>query len=244
MRIGVKPGQIGLTINELRRSWREAEDAGFESVWVFDHLTRLREQLCYEAVSLLAAMATATTRVRIGAMVLPVGTRQAQTLAASLATIDALSNGRLEIGLGAGSAFASQDFEALGIAFGSFERRFAQLTETVDRIVALTGPRSPLGARPVQTPIPLILGGRSRAIRELAIKRGLAWNLSTDSPEEFARLKSDQRDPQAQIFLRDVPDVPDTVAQFRDAGATRLIFVLEPPIEAGSIARLAVEAGL
>src|SRR5437867_4055142 len=109
MRIAVKPGQIGLTTRELRDCWQEAEEAGFESVWVFDHLTRLRGQRCYEAVSLLAAMAVLTTRVRIGCAVLAVGTRQTDTLAASLATVDALSEGRLEVGLGAGSAFARED---------------------------------------------------------------------------------------------------------------------------------------
>jgi alkanesulfonate monooxygenase SsuD/methylene tetrahydromethanopterin reductase-like flavin-dependent oxidoreductase (luciferase family) len=44
MRIGVKPGQLGLSIAELRRCWQEAEDAGFESVWTFDHLTSVDGQ--------------------------------------------------------------------------------------------------------------------------------------------------------------------------------------------------------
>jgi alkanesulfonate monooxygenase SsuD/methylene tetrahydromethanopterin reductase-like flavin-dependent oxidoreductase (luciferase family) len=44
MRMGVKPGQIGLSVEELRRCWREAEEAGFESVWTFDHLTRVDAQ--------------------------------------------------------------------------------------------------------------------------------------------------------------------------------------------------------
>ena len=241
MRIGVKPGQIGLTVGELRRSWAEAEEAGFESVWTFDHLTG---PLCYEAVTLLAALAVETRRPRIGCLVLANGTRQVETLAAQLATVDALSEGRLEVGIGSSSSFAKQDFEALGIPYGSWEERVAAFERAVDRLIELTGPESPLGARPVQAPLPLILGGGSEAVRGMAIERGLTWNLSASSANEFVRLKAGQSDPQAQVFLRTVASVPETVAQYRDAGATRLVFVLEPPIQPGDITRLAREAGL
>lgn len=114
LRIGVKPGQIGLSIAELKCLWAEAEDTGFESVWTFDHLTG---NLCYEAVTLLAAMAAETRRVRIGCLVLANGTRRPETLAAQLATVDALSEGRLEVGLGLASDFAKADFDALGLRF-------------------------------------------------------------------------------------------------------------------------------
>lgn len=241
MRIGVKPGQIGLTVAELRRSWAEAETAGFESVWTFDHLTG---PLIYEAVALLAAMAVETSRVRIGCLVLANGTRRVETLAAQLATIDALSGGRLEVGIGMSSGFARLDFDALGIPYGSRQQRFAGYTEAIERLLELTGPDSPLGARPVQSPLPLILGGSSREVRELAIAKRLAWNLSSASVDEFTRLRHGQPDPQAQVFMKDVASVPDTVARFREAGATRLVFVLEPPIAPGDITRLARDAGL
>ena len=244
MRIGVKPGQIGLTIPELRRCWQEAEDAGFESVWTFDHLTRVGDQPVYEATALLAAMAEVTRRVRIGCLVLANGSRQVETLAASLATIDALSDGRLEVGLGAASSFARQDFEALAIPYPAWQARLSRLTTTIDRLIDLTGAESPLGAEPVQSPLPLILGGSSRQIRDLAISRGLSWNLSTDSVDEFGRLKIGQPDPQAQIFVGRTPSVADAVAQFREAGASRLVLVLVLPIEPGSISRLAQAAGL
>lgn len=244
MRIGVKPGQIGLSASELRRCWQEAENAGFESVWTFDHLTRAGGQTMYEATALLAAMAEVTDRVRIGCLVLAHGTRQIETLAATLATIDALSDGRLEIGLGAASSFARLDFEALDIAFPPWPERMSRLGAAVDRLIELTGPGAPLGARPVQTPLPLILGGASAEIRDLAISRRLSWNLSTDSVEQFARLKVGQPDPQAQIFVRRAAAVPDAVEQFRRAGASRLVLVLEPPIEAGRIAELARSVGL
>jgi alkanesulfonate monooxygenase SsuD/methylene tetrahydromethanopterin reductase-like flavin-dependent oxidoreductase (luciferase family) len=244
MRMGVKPGQIGLSVEELRRCWREAEEAGFESVWTFDHLTRVDAQPMYEATALLAAMAELTERVRIGCLVLANGTRQVETLAATLTTIDALSNGRLEVGLGAASDFARRDFETLDIPYSAWRVRLSRFTATVDRLIELTSEESPLGARPVQSPLPIILGGASQAIRRLAISRGLSWNLSTDSVDEFRRLKTGQPDPQAQIFVARTPSIPDAVEQFREAGASRLVLVLQPPIQPGSIARLARSARL
>lgn len=244
MRIGVKPGQISLTIDELRRSWREAEDAGFESVWTFDHLTSREGEPIYEATALLAAMSEVTSRVRIGCLVLSHGTRRVESLAATLATIDALSGGRLEVGLGMASTFAKMDFDALGIRFPRWSDRTPHFVSAVDRLIELTSEGSPLGARPVQSPIPLILGGRSRALREAAIARRLSWNLSGGSVEEFTELKAGQHDPQAQIFLKSTPSVGEAVAQFEAAGATRLVLVMEPPIEPGAVSRLAREAGL
>jgi alkanesulfonate monooxygenase SsuD/methylene tetrahydromethanopterin reductase-like flavin-dependent oxidoreductase (luciferase family) len=244
MRIGVKPGQIGLSIQELRRLWQEAEEAGFESVWTFDHLTRVDAQPMYEATVLLAAMAELTERVRIGCLVLANGIRQVETLAATLATIDALSDGRLEVGLGAASDFARRDFEALEIPYPAWQERLSRFSAAVDRLITLTSEASPLGARPVQSPLPIILGGASQTIRKLAILRHLSWNLSTDSVDEFRRLKTGQPDPQAQIFVARTPSVPDAVEQFREAGASRLVLVLQPPIEPGTIASLARSAGL
>lgn len=244
MRIGVKPGQIGLTIDELRRCWRETEDSGFESLWTFDHLTSREGEPVYEATALLAAMAEGTSRVQIGCLALSNGTRRVETLAASLATIDALSDGRLEVGIGTASQFAKHDFDALGMRFPRWSDRTAHFLATVDRLLELTSPGSPLGAQPVQSPIRLILGGRSRAVRDAAIARGLAWNLSGGSIEEFNEFKAGQPDPQAQVFMKSTPSVSDAIDQFREAGATRLVLVMEPPIEPGDITKLARESGL
>ncbi len=141
MRIGIKPGQVGLTPTELIRLWRTAEDSGFESIWTFDHLTG--QALCYEAVTLLAALATATRRVRIGCLVLISGLRPAEILAAQLATVDALSGGRLEVGLGVGDWFAGEDFTALGLPFPGWRARFATFRSCVERLRWLLSPASP-----------------------------------------------------------------------------------------------------
>ena len=242
MRIGVEPGQIGLSVDELRELWRASEALGFESLWTFDHLTGPAP--CYEAVALLSAMAVLTERVRIGCLVLANGTRRIETLAAQLSTIDALSGGRLEVGLGAASTFARSDFHQLGLPYGSWSQRVAAYREAVDKLLALTGQQSPLSARPVQSPLPLILGGASEEIRRLARQRSLAWNLSTDSADQFKELAAGQPDPQAQVFASGVRSVPDCVAAFKSAGATRLVFVLVPPITVSDLDRLAHEVGL
>ena len=240
----MKPGQVGLSVGELRRSWREAEEAGFESVWTFDHLTRVDGGPSYEATALLASMAEVTDRVRIGCLVLATGSRRVETLAATMSTIDALSEGRLEVGLGAASSFAKLDFEALGIPYAPWPDRISTYRSAVDRLLELTGPDSPLGSVPVQSPLPLILGGASKAVRNMAIERQLAWNSSSDSVEEFRKLMSGQSDPQAQIFVRRTPSIEDAVAAYREAGATRLVLVMTPPIERGDITTLAHRAGL
>jgi alkanesulfonate monooxygenase SsuD/methylene tetrahydromethanopterin reductase-like flavin-dependent oxidoreductase (luciferase family) len=189
-------------------------------------------------------MAEVTRQVRIGCLVLANGTRRIETLAATLATIDALSDGRLEVGLGAASSFAKLDFDALDIDYAPWSVRLTAYRSAVDRLAELTGPGSPLGARPVQSPLPIILGGASRAIRDLAIERRLAWNSSSDSVEEFRELKVGQLDPQAQIFVRRTPSIAEAVSAYRDAGATRLVLVMTPPIMSGDITALAGQAGL
>jgi len=158
MRIGMKLGQINLPPDARIHLWREAEEAGFESIWVLDHLTGYA--LCYEAIGLLAALAVSTSRVRIGCLVLIQGLRPPELLAAQLETVDALSAGRLEIGLGAGDQFADQDFKALGLSFPRWPARLKAFRTWVERLRSLLSPASPLSARPRQQPVPLILGGR------------------------------------------------------------------------------------
>ena len=132
--IGVDVWQFGCGLDELREAWRLAEDGGFDNLWVCDHLLPFvpREEYqtgIFEAWSLLAAMAEATQRIRIGAMVSSNGFRHPGVLAKIGATVDHLSGGRLEFGIGAGGSSGPDEHVQLGLEFPPTAERIRRLGE-------------------------------------------------------------------------------------------------------------------
>jgi probable F420-dependent oxidoreductase len=134
MRIGIHLPQFGKAISPggAQRAAREAEEQGFDDVWVSDHLVIPKEQAypapyILDPLTTLSFAAAVTERVRIGTSVL-VGPQYASPLqlANTLASLDAMSNGRLVVGIGIG--WSKREYDALG---GHFDRRGARLDEMI-----------------------------------------------------------------------------------------------------------------
>jgi F420-dependent oxidoreductase-like protein len=153
---------------------RQAEELGFESAWVFDHFTTVPEpsdEITFESFSTLSALAMVTERVRIGHMVICAGFRNPALTAKLASTIDVISNGRFELGIGGG--WKEDEWLAYGFGFPPTKERLAQLGDHLEVISRMLAPgratfegryASVTGAinepKGLQSPrIPIIVGG-------------------------------------------------------------------------------------
>jgi alkanesulfonate monooxygenase SsuD/methylene tetrahydromethanopterin reductase-like flavin-dependent oxidoreductase (luciferase family) len=201
---GVHTGLQNTTIDELRSLWTRIEDLGFDWISIWDHFysADFNGYECHEAVAAHAALACHTSRVRCGSLVYCAGYRHPAVLANAIATIDHLSGGRADIGIGAGWAF--NEYQAYGIPFPSDRERLDILEEAIQclrlllreevanfegRHFTLTDARCE--PKPVQAELPIWVGGRG-AKRTPRIAAGFAdgWNAAFVSPEEFAQLRN------------------------------------------------------
>jgi len=178
-------------------AWAQrAELLGFGSVWLADHLAWSIEQYGaapgrwqgYEPLAVLAGLARATSRVRLGTLVLVNQLRPAAVLTKAVATIDVLSGGRMTVGLGAG--WFEPDFTDAGIPFERPGVRLAQLAEAIQVVKGLSagGPftfegrfHRAAGARclppSVQQPAPPVwVGGKGDRLLELCARHADGWN--------------------------------------------------------------------
>src|SRR5215210_6626480 len=123
VRFGVHTGLQNTTVEELRSLWARIEDLGFDWISIWDHFyaADATGSNCLEAVASHAALACATERVRCGSLVYCAGYRHPAVLANALATIDHLSGGRADFGIGAG--WAVDEYSAYGIPFPSAGER-------------------------------------------------------------------------------------------------------------------------
>jgi F420-dependent oxidoreductase-like protein len=267
--VGLKLAPQFTTVEELRAVWRTADEAGFDHCWNFDHFASIRADTTgdiLEAWSLLGAMAEATTRVRIGCMVTGNTYRHPGVLAKTAVTVDHLSGGRLEFGLGA--AWAEVEHTMLGLEFGTVGQRIARLEEACRILKALwTQERTSFDGRyyrledaianpkPVQRPHPPIwIGGTGeRKTLRVVAEHADVWNCFEVEPGEAARLSSvlDRhcadvgRDPAAvrrSLQLADGPDLLDRAAAYVAVGFTELIVYLTGGDARAAAERVASEA--
>jgi F420-dependent oxidoreductase-like protein len=204
LRFGLKLSGQGTTPEELRAVWQVADAAGFDHCWNFDHFAALGgdpELDVFEAWTILAAMAEATARVRIGCMVTGNTYRHPAVLAKMAVTVDHLSGGRLEFGLGA--AWAELEHRMLDLEFGTVGQRIARLDEAC-RVIKLlwTQERSDFDGRhyrlqdaianpkPVQKPYPPIWIGGSGERKTLRVvaEHADVWNAPGGDVAEVSRL--------------------------------------------------------
>nr|WP_245659205.1 LLM class F420-dependent oxidoreductase [Streptomyces ochraceiscleroticus] len=205
-----EPWEAGAGPRDLVEIARAADRHGFAYVACCEHVAIPRRlagamsTVWYDPVATLAHLAAVTEHVRLLSHVAVVGLRHPLLTAKQYATLDALSGGRLILGVGAGHV--QEEFEALGV---DFERRGAVLDETLDALKTALGPEEfpefagerfsfeGLGQapRPVQTPRPpLWVGGSSPAAVRRAAERGDGWLPQGDRrdrlPGQIARLRA------------------------------------------------------
>jgi len=240
MKIGIHLNQDGMSYRELRKVALEAENFGLDSYWVLDHLhasPRPDERQMLECWTLLSALAVETTRIRLGALVLNINNRNPSLTAKMATTLDQISDGRLEFGVGAGGTNRAQhqknlgyeyEFDAYDIPFPTRPSvRIEKLDEGLEVMKRMwTQEAATYEGRhysikdatclpkPVQRPHPPIwIGGKggSKIIRVIA-KHADGWNISGISSVEEYREKREILEKACMDVGREVDDVMTSVA--------------------------------
>lgn len=232
-----------------------AEALGFESLWVFDHFHTVPEptdEITFESFTTLGALAHATRRVRLGHMVVCTGFRNPGLTAKMASTLDVLSNGRFELGIGAG--WKEDEWLAYGYGFPALHERLETLGEHLEIITRMLAPgratfhgvhtsvadavNVPKG---IQPHIPLIVGGNGRNVTfRYAARFADEANLVYVDPERVAELlpvlrqrcEEIGRDPatlRVSLYSRDEAVRPvgqervDFVGRVAELGLSRLV---------------------
>ena len=202
MRFGIHAGPQDCTLADLRRLWRVADDEGFHWCSVWDHVYSVSDladpaKPAFEGVATMAALAAETRRVRVGCLVFCVCYRPLGVLAKAAVTIDHVSGGRCELGIGAG--WNEIESRAFGIPFPSIRDRLDLLEESAAVLrrlfdgerVTFEGRQVHLTdalcePRPVQTKLRLWIGGQGeRRLLRIVARHADGWNAPFLAPEVF-----------------------------------------------------------
>jgi F420-dependent oxidoreductase-like protein len=187
----------------------QAEGLGFESLWVFDHFHTVpdpTDEITFESFSVLSALAMATRRVRLGHMVVCTAFRNPGLTAKLTSTLDVISGGRFELGIGAG--WKRDEWLAYGYGFPPIGIRLDQLRDHLEVITRMLGPGRATfrgehatveGAinvpKGIQPHIPLIVGGNGRRrTAGLAIRFADELNFVFLTPAEVSERMAEVRD--------------------------------------------------
>ncbi|HSM33784.1 MAG TPA: TIGR03560 family F420-dependent LLM class oxidoreductase [Anaerolineae bacterium] len=249
---GWDPGEAWARTVELAA---QAEDLGFESLWVFDHFHTVPEptdEMTLESFSVLSALAIVTRRVRLGHMVICTAFRNPALTAKLASTIDVISGGRFEVGIGAG--WKKDEWLAYGYGFPPIGERISTFEEHLEVITRMLAPghatyqgrrvhvRDAINEpRGIQDHIPLIVGGNGRVrTAGLAVRFADELNLVFVSPNEAAermaqvrqKCQAAGRDPGSLRFSVYVGDEAvrragqarvDLIGAYREAGLDRIV---------------------
>lgn len=204
LRLGVHIGQQNLPFDDLRALWRRLDDAGVDWISAWDHFYEAPPAGGtvdhFEALSTLGALAAETRNARIGCLVFYVGYRNPALLAKAATTLDHISGGRFELGLGGG--WHHWEASAYGYEFPDVGTRLDMLDEAATIIRGmLTQERTTFTGRhfrvedasclprPVQQRLPIWIGGvGERRTLRLVARHADGWNAAYVPPQEFARL--------------------------------------------------------
>jgi F420-dependent oxidoreductase-like protein len=226
IKLGVHTGPQDLSMEELHRVWKRADAAGFHWISVWDHFyanpLRDRNDPCFEAVASMASLATLTSRVRVGCMMFCTLFRNPGLLAKAAITIDHISGGRCELGLGGG--WFEQEFREFGYGFPPVKERLDQMEEAVQVVKSLL--EEPVtnfkgqyydiqGAvcapKPVTGKLPIWIGGRGpKRTPRMAAQYADGYNVAYVSPEEYKQ-RLDQLDASCDKLRRDPASITRSV---------------------------------
>lgn len=252
MRFGMDVAQQRMEFDEIVDRVRFAEDLGFDGAWGFDHFVPMYGEgpgNCFEGMTTLAALATATTRIRLGLLVTGVTYRHPSVLCAQAVTVDHASHGRLELALGA--AWFDVEHRQLGIDFPPTAERFDRLEDELEIVTRLTGGEvvsyqgrhfsldsAQMRPVPVQRPHPPIWigGGGRRRTMPLAARFAQVWHCyggpaqMADMSAHLDRLAEEAgRDPASILrasslsLSEPLDDVRRTVAAMAEVGIGYLV---------------------
>lgn len=273
LRWGVKTAPQYTTYDAMLKVWQEADaNPAFESAWLFDHFNPIQGSLdgpCFEGWTLLSALAAQTSRLRLGLMVAGNTYRHPAVHAHMAATVDVISGGRLEFGVGAG--WNEYEHQSMGLPLYAPGERIRRLGEACEltRLLWTQGvtdydgryyqlSQARLNPKPIQQPYPpIVIGGSGEQLTlRVVAQHADIWNAMPASVEEFQHKISVlhehcaavKRDPaeielsvQARITYDDLPATVETLQPLVAAGATHIVLMLTYPYPEDIVARLADE---